>query len=439
MKRSLLVLGLIAFLGALLASTLRAFSTRTAWIVNLKGITLALHGYHDVFGRLPDDIRDAEGKPNLSWRVALLPFVEQDSLFKEFHLDEPWDSAHNLPLAKRFVRPYVNFRKANKDEFGFFTYVKGEGTLVGAGPPWNFPGKNLKNAIAVVDLDEDHADYWTKPDIWKYDRADPWGGLEKCSWGRRYLNKDGCFVVTWEGEVCFLTRDANLDLVRALFLGDASNSRQLVSTGIEAISGSRFAVAFWLWLGLGALVVPWGAYVLLRSCRGLPTSPGELMVVILAVELSTFLIACSRSFEVWSGLLPWRFRAAYELWYCPRVATLVTCALLLVALRARVPWRPFFVALMAMLLLSCAIATRQPPGLEDVEALVNGLSLTLPLLSIAMLFCTRFSEYAVALGQRRLAHLAGLCVNLVPLAWQAVWVYFGRFNLTTWSYFMAID
>ena len=43
-------------------------------------------------------ICDASGKPLLSWRVAILPGLEQGNLYKQFRLDEPWDSPHNLTL-----------------------------------------------------------------------------------------------------------------------------------------------------------------------------------------------------------------------------------------------------------------------------------------------------------------------------------------------------
>src|SRR5205814_6093315 len=65
---------------------------------NLKQLMLAMHNYHDVYGRFPADIRDKDGKPLLSWRVHILPFIEQVNLYKQFRLDEPWDSEHNKKL-----------------------------------------------------------------------------------------------------------------------------------------------------------------------------------------------------------------------------------------------------------------------------------------------------------------------------------------------------
>jgi prepilin-type processing-associated H-X9-DG protein len=95
---------------------------------NLKQIALAMHNYHDTFGAFPPAaIYDKNGKPLLSWRVMILPFVEQDNLYKEFHLDEPWDSEHNKKLlaqmppiyraeeedAKKHLTRYLGFAGKN--------------------------------------------------------------------------------------------------------------------------------------------------------------------------------------------------------------------------------------------------------------------------------------------------------------------------------------
>ena len=65
---------------------------------DLKQIMLAMQNYNDMHKRFPANIADAAGTPLLSWRVLILPFIEQENLFYEFHLDEPWDSPHNLSL-----------------------------------------------------------------------------------------------------------------------------------------------------------------------------------------------------------------------------------------------------------------------------------------------------------------------------------------------------
>jgi prepilin-type processing-associated H-X9-DG protein len=66
---------------------------------NLKQIELALYNYESAFGALPPRVlRDRQGRPLLSWRVLILPYLEQEELYSRFHLDEPWDSPHNRPL-----------------------------------------------------------------------------------------------------------------------------------------------------------------------------------------------------------------------------------------------------------------------------------------------------------------------------------------------------
>ena len=67
-----------------------------------------MHNYHDVHGRLPPAaVCSADGTPLVSWRVLILPYIEQDNLFREFKLDQPWDSPHNLALVERMPQVYA--------------------------------------------------------------------------------------------------------------------------------------------------------------------------------------------------------------------------------------------------------------------------------------------------------------------------------------------
>jgi hypothetical protein len=60
---------------------------------NLKLIGLAMHNYHDRYGCFPAAATfNEQGRPLLSWRVTILPFMEQDALYREFRLNEPWYS-----------------------------------------------------------------------------------------------------------------------------------------------------------------------------------------------------------------------------------------------------------------------------------------------------------------------------------------------------------
>jgi Ca-activated chloride channel homolog len=96
-----LVLGCLVLLAMVLSvvRSARESARRERCSNNLKGIGLALKGYHDAFGCFPPAaIVDKQGKPTLSWRVAILPYLGSAQRYSRFRLDEPWDSPHNLAL-----------------------------------------------------------------------------------------------------------------------------------------------------------------------------------------------------------------------------------------------------------------------------------------------------------------------------------------------------
>jgi hypothetical protein len=79
---------------------------------NLRQLGIAMHNFHDTYKHFPPQaIRSKDGKPLLSWRVVLLPFLDQKALYQEFHLDEPWDSEHNQKLVEKmpavFASPHL--------------------------------------------------------------------------------------------------------------------------------------------------------------------------------------------------------------------------------------------------------------------------------------------------------------------------------------------
>ena len=85
----------------------REAARRIQCMNNLKQIGLAFHEFHDARDRFPRQaIIDSDGKPLLSWRVALLPYIDQENLYKQFKLDEPWDSPHNKALLDQMPAIY---------------------------------------------------------------------------------------------------------------------------------------------------------------------------------------------------------------------------------------------------------------------------------------------------------------------------------------------
>ncbi len=48
-----------------------------------------------------------DGRPWHSWRVLILPFIEQDDLYKAYSFSEPWDGPNNRKLANQMPRIFA--------------------------------------------------------------------------------------------------------------------------------------------------------------------------------------------------------------------------------------------------------------------------------------------------------------------------------------------
>ena len=163
----------------------REAARRTQSANNLRQIGLAFFAHHDVERRFPAHaIYDVKGRPVLSWRVAILPFLGQDALYERFRLDEPWDSPHNAALVPEMPAEFLDPTS---------TLAVGDGKthyLAVVGPDAVFTGRRrgrplmdvadgVANTLAVVQVDDTHAVDWTRPadyDVVAH-TANPVGGI----------------------------------------------------------------------------------------------------------------------------------------------------------------------------------------------------------------------------------------------------------------------
>ena len=151
---------------------------RTQQLNGLKQIALAMHNFHDVNNTFPASDGHGDNKGNLSWRVHLLPYLEQAELYNEFNLDEPWDSEHNKQLIEKMPDA---FKTAGVEDGGKTSYhlFKGEGTPFGGeeAPGMRDFTDGTSNTLMAVIAGADKADIWTKPGGLEIDVEDPAASL----------------------------------------------------------------------------------------------------------------------------------------------------------------------------------------------------------------------------------------------------------------------
>lgn len=123
---------LLFLLGLLLlpaVQTSREASRRMQCRNNVKQLSLALYNYESKYGSFPPAItRDAQGESMHSWRVLLLPFLEQQSLYDAYAMDEPWDGPGNSQLLEQMPRVYKCYSNASPEFETGYCVVVGERT-----------------------------------------------------------------------------------------------------------------------------------------------------------------------------------------------------------------------------------------------------------------------------------------------------------------------
>lgn len=182
---------------------------------NLKQIGLAMHNFHDSYKTFPaSGSVDKKGKKLLSWRVHVLPFIDQNPLYQQFHLDEPWDSDHNKQFIKQIPPVYVTPSHAELAKEGKTVYLvptgKGAAFEGDAGRGIREFTDGTSNTIVAVEAHADAAVIWTKPDDLVLDFKNLLKGLKSA-------RVDGFHALFADGSVRFISDAIDVNTLKALF------------------------------------------------------------------------------------------------------------------------------------------------------------------------------------------------------------------------------
>lgn len=232
----IIVSGMMLFVSPVLIGLLlpavqaaREAARRTVCVNHSKQIAL---GFFNAADRnknvLPLAIVDADGRPLLSWRVALLPFIGHEQLYREFHLDEPWDSPHNLTLLPRMPEIYACPSSPIPPAEGITPYVAAAGADMFFDAPVPIPGTPMigvplsaihdgtSHTILVIELGWNTGVPWTSP-------RELTGGIDEAIDVLREtqpIHPSGRTTVFGDGAVRFLSRDVDGATMRRLLTRD---------------------------------------------------------------------------------------------------------------------------------------------------------------------------------------------------------------------------
>ncbi len=177
----------------------------------LKQLGLAFHNYESAYQYFPGNIEDKDGKALLSWRVAILPFIEEDKLYKEFKLDEPWDSEHNKKLVAKMPKMYTPIRVQAKEGETYYQRFGGPDTPLVAKQKLKIV--NFLDGLSNTGLVFEAGDpvVWTKPADLPFDKTK---ALPKLG-----AHFDGaCHVLIADGSVIRMKKDPDEKELKKLIM-----------------------------------------------------------------------------------------------------------------------------------------------------------------------------------------------------------------------------
>lgn len=179
---------------------------------SLKTIAVAMKGFAAATGerRLPPAAIRKNGKPLLSWRVAILPYLGQRALYDKFHLDEPWNSPHNQKLLTQMPDVYAPVVRFDEPRIStYYQVFTGPGTLFDdeLGPRLLDVKDGTSNTLMVVEAGSPVP--WAKPEDIPFDGKKPMLKL-----GRQFA--DGFHVVFVDTAAMFVRNEIAPEFLRAL-------------------------------------------------------------------------------------------------------------------------------------------------------------------------------------------------------------------------------
>ncbi|MCL2349335.1 MAG: DUF1559 domain-containing protein [Planctomycetaceae bacterium] len=198
----------------------------------VKQIALAMDTYHDVYHSLPPAYTvDESGKPLHSWRVLLLPYLEQSALYEQIRLDEPWDSEHNsqfhsqmlsvfqCPSGKRADASASQGKQSPEPQRNdlncYYSVVIGEQTIFPGAEPVNFGQISDGRSNTILVVERMYPVCWMDP-THEITFVDACLGVNTNVYGLGSGHIKGCNVAMADGSVQYFSDTIKPETLKAL-------------------------------------------------------------------------------------------------------------------------------------------------------------------------------------------------------------------------------
>ena len=183
---------------------------RSTMVNNLKQTGLAMQNYHDTFAKLPPPDEQGSGGSSglpadkrLSWRVTVLPYIEQGMIYSRFDRDSAWDSPKNKDFAKTKVKVYADPEPDSGPDTRIRVFV-GPKAVFQPGTPNQLSLPTVRDGVSNTIFAVEAGDTVPWPQ-YKELPFDPNGPLP--SLGRP--NESGFLVVYLDGHVQFVKKNVD--------------------------------------------------------------------------------------------------------------------------------------------------------------------------------------------------------------------------------------
>jgi hypothetical protein len=181
---------------------------------NLKQIGLAMHNYCDAMKSLPPAAAPRKpGQPPVSWRVLVLPYLEENAIYQQYRFDEAWDSENNKKLIAKMPAVFAapGSKVASQGKTNYLAVVGDEYAIAAnKGRSMEEIRDGTSNTIMLVESSDEKAVPWTKPQDFAVDKKNPAAGLVD-------LRPGGFLAALVDGSVHRIAADIDTATLNALF------------------------------------------------------------------------------------------------------------------------------------------------------------------------------------------------------------------------------